>query len=156
MSVSLRVTAGTVGGDGSGPGDLVAFVVALLAECREQDDPLVRSEPVGDPSSGCSEREPEFEEPVTERPRVRHPGLEAIDGEPFNHHDRPVAFLVGEGVDPFFDLEMEFDFEHYTIIADMRSSYKRHVPRGVSSLRLGRSRTDTVRLHHSDEAFLAV
>ena len=36
MFVSVRVTAGAVGGDDAGPGDLVAFVVALLAKCRKQ------------------------------------------------------------------------------------------------------------------------
>ena len=39
--MSLGVSAGAVGGDGAGPGDLVAFVVALFAKCREQDDPLI-------------------------------------------------------------------------------------------------------------------
>ena len=43
--MSLRVAAGTVSGDGAGPGDLAAFVIALLPESREQDDPLVGSEP---------------------------------------------------------------------------------------------------------------
>lgn len=36
--LSLRVAAGTVGGDGAGSGDLVAFVIALFAQCCEQDD----------------------------------------------------------------------------------------------------------------------
>ena len=82
---------------------------------------------LGDPSSCCSEREPQFEQSVTERLRVRHPGSEAVGGEALDHHDRPVPFLGGEGVDPFFDLVVEFDLEHRPIIADMRSSHKWHV-----------------------------
>lgn len=124
MFLSLRVTARAVGSDGSGTGDLVAFVVSLLAEGREQDDSLVGSEPVRDPSSSCAEREAQFKQPVAERPRIGHSRREAVGGESFDHDFRPFPLRCRDGVDPFFDLGMKFDSEHGPIIADVRSSHK--------------------------------
>ena len=104
-----------------------ARVISLLAEGREQNDSLIGSEPLGDPSSSCAEREAMFEETVAERPRVRHSRRKPSAASRSTTTFRPVPILCREGVDPFFDLGMKFDSEHEPIIADVRSSHKSDV-----------------------------
>lgn len=64
-----RVQPSTILGCLTGPSDLGPFVVALLAEGRQQDDPSVSGEPVGNAASCRTRRESQLEQPVAEASR---------------------------------------------------------------------------------------
>ena len=104
--------------------DLGSFVAALLAECRQQHDPTVLREPVGDAPCRRTQGKAEFEWPLPQTPGERHPRPRAKVSQPVDQHHHSVMFLLAERAQPLDDLVEQLDFSHPAIIAYLRSSYK--------------------------------
>ena len=67
------------------PSHLGTFVAALPTECGEQNDPALFREPIRDPTSGCTEREPDL---VSERCQSSGRGVRA----------RPSKWWISTGI----------------------------------------------------------
>ena len=104
--------------------DLGSFVAALLAECRQQHDPTVLREPVGDAPCRRTQGKAQLEQPLPQTPGERHPRPRAKVSQPVDQHHHSVMFLLAERGQPLDDLVEQLDFSHPAIIAYLRSSYK--------------------------------
>jgi hypothetical protein len=104
----------------AGSADLEALVLALLPEGREQDDPAIGGEAIGDPTCGRSEGEAKLEKPVAEASGQRHPCGRAEGGQAVDDYHAAVPARVVELEQPVEDLVVEFHLGHPVIIASAR------------------------------------
>ncbi len=103
------------------------FVLALLAEGGELDDPSVLRKLVGDASGRRAEGEAQFEQAIIQTPRQWHPVGAGDRRETIDNDARPLPLDLVELLDPVEYLVVELDLNHndddrtYTIIAQVRS-----------------------------------
>jgi hypothetical protein len=94
----------------AGPVDLGPFVVALLVERRQQDDPPFRGDPVRDAARLVFKVEPQLAESALEVAAQRHPHCVAALGEEVQQITHAVEVPVDEAVYPGLDLSLGLDF----------------------------------------------
>src|SRR3954452_11298847 len=104
--------AGAFGSRGAGPGELGSLVLALLAERRQEHDPSVLGEAIGDAAGRLPEREAHLEEPVSQALRERHAGHRTDRRETIDRDDSAVPIVFVEGVHPVDHLVVELDLGH--------------------------------------------